>query len=84
METMVEMSESVTKSSRSGPNIPVLVDDQECHGRIQRRGQPDRGSNHPPLKNHPNMGFLSNTGPDPLKIHIATKPAFNVGPSSAR
>ena len=25
----------------------------------------------PPLKNHKNIGFLSNTGPDPLKI---TKP----------
>ena len=30
------------------------------------------------------VGFLSNTGPDPLKDHNATKPAFNVGPSSAR
>ena len=36
----------------------------------------------PPLKNHKNIGFLSNTGPDLLKIHKATKPAFNVGPSS--
>ena len=26
-----------------------------------------------------NIGFLSNTGPDPLKNHKATKPAFNVG-----
>ena len=34
-----------------------------------------------PLKNHKAIGFLSN-GPDPLKIYIATKPAFNVGPSS--
>ena len=33
-----------------------------------------------PLKNHKNIGFLGNTGTDPLKI---TKPAFNVGPSSA-
>ena len=31
-----------------------------------------------------NIGFLCNTGPDPLKNHKATKPAFNVGPSSAR
>ena len=33
------------------------------------------------------MGFghpLSNTGPDPLKNQKATKPTFNVGPSSAR
>ena len=36
------------------------------------------------LKNHKNKGFLSNTGPDPLKNHKATKPAFNVVPSSAR
>ena len=26
--------------------------------------------------------FFSNTGPDPLKNHKATKPTFNVGPSS--
>ena len=38
----------------------------------------------PPLKNHKNVGSLSNTGPDPLKNHKTTKPAFNVGPSSAR
>ena len=37
-----------------------------------------------PLKNQENVGFLSNTGPYPLKNHKATKPAFNVGPSSAR
>ena len=38
----------------------------------------------PPLKNHKNIWFLSNTGLGPLKYHKATKPAFNVGPSSAR
>ena len=32
----------------------------------------------PPLKNHKNIGFLSNTGPDPLKNHKDTKPALNV------
>ena len=31
-----------------------------------------------------NIGFFSNTGPDTFKNHKATKPAFNVGPSSAR
>ena len=51
-----------------------------CHGRIQRGGQGVRT----PLKNHKKLGFLSNTGPDPLKNHKATKPAFNVGPLSAR
>ena len=34
-------------------------------------------------KNHINIGFLSNTGPDPLKYHKATDPAFNVRPSLA-
>ena len=33
------------------------------------------------LKNHKNIGFLSNTGPGPLKNNTA---AFNVGPLSAR
>ena len=39
---------------------------------------------HPPPKNHKKIGFSSNAGLDPLKNHKATKPAFNVGPSSAR
>ena len=34
-----------------------------------------------PLKNHRAIGFLSNTGPDLLKNHKTTKPAFNVGQS---
>ena len=42
------------------------------------------GGSGPPLKNHKNIGFLSNTGSDPLENHKATKPAFIVGPSSAR
>ena len=41
------------------------------------------GVQDPPLKNHKNIGFLSNTGPDPLKNHKATKPAFNFRPSLA-
>ena len=41
------------------------------------------GGPDPPLKNHKNIGFLCNTCLDPLKNHKATKPAFNVGPSSA-
>ena len=36
------------------------------------------------MKNDKNIGFLCNTGPDPLKNHKATEPAFNVGQSSAR
>ena len=51
------------------------------HVRIQRG---DRGSGPPhPLKNHKNIGFHINNGPDPLKKHKATKPAFNLGPSSS-
>ena len=32
------------------------------------------------MKNPQNIGFLSNTVPDPLVNHKATKPALNVGP----
>ena len=40
---------------------------------------------HPhPLKNHKNIGVLSNTGTHPLNKHKAAKPAFNVGPSLAQ
>ena len=42
-----------------------------------------QGVRTPPEKSQ-KIGFLSNTGPDPLKNHKATKPAFTVGPSSAR
>ena len=38
----------------------------------------------PPPEKSRKIGFLSNTSPDPLKNHKATKPALNVGPSSAR
>ena len=55
------------------------------HGGIQRGGGGGGGTGvRTPLKNHKNIGFLCNTDPDPMKNHIATKPAFNVGPSSAR
>ena len=45
----------------------------------------DRQSGHPPPeKSQKYIGFLCNTGPDPLKNNKATKPAFNIGPSSTR
>ena len=44
-----------------------------------KAGCPDNST-----KNHKSIGSLSNTGLDPLKNHKATKPAFTVGPSSAR
>ena len=34
----------------------------------------------PPLKNHKIIGFLSNTGMNPLENHKGTKLAVNVGP----
>ena len=52
------------------------------HGRIQRGRQGVRTP--PPLKNHRNIGFPSNIYPNPLKIHKATKPACNAGPSWGR
>ena len=30
------------------------------------------------LKNHKTIGFLCNTGPDQMKSHKATKPAFKI------
>ena len=39
----------------------------------------------PPMKNHKNIGFLSNIGLDPLiNNHKTTMPAFNVGPLLSR
>ena len=42
------------------------------------------GAHEPGPENRKNVGFLSNTGPDPLNNQKASKPAFNVGPPSAR
>ena len=50
-----------------------------------RGGTRGSGPLHPPsLENHKAIGFLSNTGPDPLENHNANKPVFNVGQSSDR
>ena len=49
-----------------------------------RKSRGGTGGPTSPLENHKNIGFLSNTGPDSLKNHKATTPAFNVGLSSAR
>ena len=45
------------------------------HERIQR------GAGDPYPIERKIKGFLSNTGPDPLKNHKSTKPAFNFGSS---
>ena len=45
---------------------------------------PEVGAGDPgPLQSHKNIGFLSNTGPDPFKNYKATKPVFNFGSSLA-
>ena len=68
--------------SRAGlENICILRKFLIHHGRIQRG---DRGYEHPPLKNHKNIGFSSNTDPDLLKNLKASNPAFNIEPSLAR
>ena len=56
--------------------------------RIQKGGgQGVRTPPPPPKKKKKSQNYKvsnSNTGPDSLKNHKVTKPAFNVGPSSAR
>ena len=50
------------------------------------RGGRGKGSGppSPTRKITKNKGFLSNTGPDPLKTHKSTKPAFAGGQMVAR
>ena len=48
-------------------NIPRLAMNQSCM--CGSRGGGAGGPDPPPLKNHENIGFSSNTGPDPLKNH---------------
>ena len=43
----------------------------------------DQGSG-PPMENYKAIGFLINTGPDPMENHETTKTEFNVGPPLAR
>ena len=47
-----------------------------------QRGEVGIGSG--PSKKSQKYRVSEHTGPDPLKNYKATKPAFNVGPSSAR
>ena len=58
----------ILRDHYEGVGKPSVI---SLHVRIQRLGGGDRGSrppHPPPLKNHKNIGFLSNIGPDPLKI----------------
>ena len=73
-------SESTSFTDSSIGRVICLVLNKEgstCAGPEGRQGV------RTPLKNHKKIGFLSKTGPDPLKNHKATKPVFNVGASLA-
>ena len=51
---------------------------------MDSEGGGEAGAGSRPPEKSLNIGFLSNTGPDPLKSHNTTKQAFNVGPSTTR
>ena len=59
----------------------VKVGPDACAG--PEGGGGGQGVRTPPGKSH-NIGFLSNTDPDPLKNQKATKPGLNFGPSPVR
>ena len=69
--------------------VPLLVglfrfssnQSEKYNARIQRWGQGVRVIS---PENQKAIEFLCKTGPDPLKNHKATRPAFNVRPSSVR
>ena len=80
----------VTSSHRL---VPSRYDGLTIHHELIARGwtgfknswaDPERGTGgpDPSLKNHKNIRCNSNIGPDPLKIHKASKLAFNVWQSS--
>ena len=59
---------------------PTDIHTMDIHMRESREG--NKGSGHPtPAEKPQHIGFASNTGPNPLKNHEATKLAVNVVPS---
>ena len=77
--TLIYLQKSVFNITMNDNNSTYLGL-TDFHARIlEERGQ----GTGPPLKIHKTIGFLSNTGLDPLKNHKATKPAFHVRPTSA-
>ena len=56
---------------------------ERCTNHVRTQRGWGQGIPPPPPEKSQNTGFLSNTGPDPLKSYKATKPAFNVVPTSA-
>ena len=83
MRNRVYLPSKVILSKTSGTSNPFLDASEGLHaivfGFIHPCADPEGGGGHgvlTPPKNHKNIGFLSNTGPDPLKSHKATKMAF--------
>ena len=73
-----------TITSSSVINWPWICD---CNipGRMSLQYYPCAdGGPGPTPKTHKFIGYLSNTGPDPLENNKAIKPVFNVGPPSSR
>ena len=67
------------KESRSRNSLQINLCLDDCSSKAWRNidwtcADPEGGGG----KNHKTIGFLSNTGPDLLDNHKATKPAFNV------
>ena len=83
MMAKIQFTVTVTQPVISSSANDCKTRRYELHVRIQKGGGAG-GRTPTPLKYHKNIGFLSNTGPDPLKNNKATKPAFNVVPPSAR
>ena len=74
------VSEMLTRSSLGEKSFILFPLRKRCADPEEGTGDPHP----PPLKNHKNIGFFSDTGPDSLKNLKGTKPAVNVWPSSAR
>ena len=60
-------------------SVMLTADGGNRSSAIYSCADPEGGRGSGLLKNHKNIGFLSNTSPEPMKNHKATKPAFNVG-----
>ena len=57
------------------PQSDVWVDLYACFSQTTKQGM---GGSRGGVQTPSQKGFLSNTAPDPLKNHEATRPAFNV------
>ena len=58
------------------------MDGRQKIRRHRTSADPDAPTPHPP-KYHKNVGFLSNSGPDPLKNQLSPYVAFNDGPAAS-